>query len=230
MFPPLPCAHTTTPQEEELKVQLATLEKQLLVALASSTGDILDNQELIETLTATKAKSADIAHSLEESAKASGELDNQRDVYRPFAAAGSRLFFLVRGLQSTNHMYQFSLQSFTNLFEATLEDAMENTAAEDRIRRLSPALERRVLFFVGRSLFKADRLMWGLHLVRGMHPEMFEDNEFDFFVGDLVTGMDSPKRVTMPRWAGQDRASAFKSLQVGAVCVPVAVCGCRLWL
>ena len=199
-------------KEEELKLQLAELEMQLLTALAQSQGDILENKELIATLTATKVKSADIARSLEESAKASEELDNQREVYRPFAEAGSGTFFLVRGLVNTNHMYQFSLQSFTELFEATLGAPMDNVSAADRIRRLIPALQRRALLYCARSLFKADRLMWAVHLVHGMHGDLFDDHEFDFFVGDLVA-VSGGRHMELPRWAPADRSAMFKLLQ-----------------
>ena len=37
-------------EEERLKIQLAEFEKQLLMALANSTGDILENKSLIESL------------------------------------------------------------------------------------------------------------------------------------------------------------------------------------
>ncbi len=43
-----------------------------------------------------QVKSAEIEKALAASARASEELDRQRDVYRPFATAGSKLFFLVQ--------------------------------------------------------------------------------------------------------------------------------------
>jgi hypothetical protein len=52
--------------QEDFKVQLAGLEKQLLEALATSEGDILENTALIESLTRTKSKSAEIAAALQE--------------------------------------------------------------------------------------------------------------------------------------------------------------------
>jgi hypothetical protein len=42
--------------EEDLKVQLAGLEKTLLETLATSTGNILENEALIQSLDETKAK------------------------------------------------------------------------------------------------------------------------------------------------------------------------------
>jgi dynein heavy chain 2, cytosolic len=86
-------------KEEEFKVQLAGLEAELIQALASSTGNILENTALIESLTKTKLKSAEIEKALEASAKASEELDRQRNVYRPFAQAGSMLYFLIQDLR-----------------------------------------------------------------------------------------------------------------------------------
>ncbi len=56
--------------QEDFKVQLAALEKGLLEALATSEGDILENTGLIEGLTRTKSKSAEIAAALQEVAAA----------------------------------------------------------------------------------------------------------------------------------------------------------------
>ncbi len=46
--------------------------------------------------TCVQVKSAEIEKALSASAEASRELDRQRDVYRPFASAGSKLFFLIQ--------------------------------------------------------------------------------------------------------------------------------------
>ncbi|OQR98203.1 dynein heavy chain [Achlya hypogyna] len=193
--------------EEEFKVQLAALEKQLLEALATSEGDILDNTTLIESLTRTKATSADIEDALRRSATKSEELDDQRAIYAPFAKDGARLFFLVKALHSVSHMYRFSLASFVGLFKATLGSKMEAASTKERIARLSPVLETKVLMFVGRSLFKEHRPMFGLHLIHGMHPDAFEEHEWEYFVGDLMA--DAKKEAPLPEWAAPDRRDAY---------------------
>lgn len=48
-----------------------------------------------------QVKSAEIEKALSASAEASRELDRQRDVYRPFASAGSKLFFLIQVCSTT---------------------------------------------------------------------------------------------------------------------------------
>eukprot|EP00753_Platysulcus_tardus_P014516 PLAT4386.4.p1 GENE.PLAT4386.4~~PLAT4386.4.p1 ORF type:complete len:4448 (-),score=2754.09 PLAT4386.4:79-13422(-) len=202
-------------EEEDLKVQLAELEKQVLEALATSEGDILENETLIEKLTATKTKSADISASLQASAAAAEELDEQRNAYAPFARDGSTLFFLISALKEANHMYQFSLKSFLGLFQATLEGGGGggDDDVEDYVRRLTPSLEKAVLTYVGRSLFKSDLLMFALHLVHGMHPDEFGEDEWEFFVGDLVPDLSSAVPRGFPDWAAAERAPMFRLLQ-----------------
>lgn len=167
-------------KEEDFKVQLAALEKDLLQALATAEGNLLENTSLIESLTKTKEKSAEIEEALLQSAKASVQLDEQREVYRPFAEAGSKLFFLVKALQAACHMYQFSLASFLGLFKQALGAEMDARTTEDRLKALCSDLEVRVLHFMGRALFKSDRLMFALHLVKGEDPSSFSTHSFYF--------------------------------------------------
>ncbi|KAL3666923.1 hypothetical protein V7S43_007870 [Phytophthora oleae] len=197
-------------QEEECKVQLAALEKQLVEALATSEGDILENTILVESLTKTKATSAEIENALERSAKKSEELDEKRDTYSPFAREGAKMFFLVKQLSAVNHMYRFSLASFLGLFKGTLATKMESSSTKDRILRLIPILEHKLLMFVGRALFKEHRPMFGMHLVHGMHPECFDKNEYEFFCGEVVElERGSGGHSTLPEWASPERKEAF---------------------
>ena len=110
-------------QEEDLKLQLSTLEKQLLQQLASSEGNILENKALLASLTDTKTKSLTINQSLTQSQELQGKLDQEREVFRPFAVAGSTVYFMTLDLRIVNHMYQFSLPIFLHLFGKTLDAA-----------------------------------------------------------------------------------------------------------
>jgi dynein heavy chain 2 len=199
-------------KEEDFKVQLAGLEKDLLQALATAEGNLLENTSLIESLTKTKEKSGEIEVALTESAEASTKLDQQREVYRPFALAGSKLFFLVKSLQSVNNMYQFSLHSFLTLFRKTLTAKLQSRDTEERLGKLSEDLEVRVLYFMGRALFKADRLMFALHLVHGMHSEHFQPKEWEIFTGSIVASVSDAIPKGYPNWAPAERQSAFRLL------------------
>ena len=52
-------------------------------------------------------------------------LDEQREVYRPLAARGSALFFLIQDLQGLNHMYRFSLSVFLGLVKQVTAQAQD---------------------------------------------------------------------------------------------------------
>jgi len=59
------------------------------------------------------------------------------------------------------------------MFMLTLQ---EGSSTEHRIKTLNASLQFLVYLAVCRSLFKADRLMFALHMVHGMFPEMFKEN------------------------------------------------------
>lgn len=200
-------------REEDFKVQLAALEKDLLQTLATAEGNLLENTELIESLSATKEKSAEIADALTQSAEASVKLDEQREVYRDLAHDGSKLFFLVKSLQTISHMYQFSLSSFLGLFSLTLNSDTKSSATEDRLHLLGADLEIRVLYFIGRALFKVDRPMFALHLIRGMHRDLFQPKEWEIFTGSLVSTVQEGHPKGFPSWASSERVPAFRLLQ-----------------
>ena len=199
-------------KEEDFKVQLAKLEKDLLHELATAEGNLLENTSLIESLTRTKEKSAEIEDALVRSAEASIKLDEQREVYRPFALAGAKLYFLVKALQNINHMYQFSLASFLVLFKRALgaEASAKNT--EERLKALASDVTVRTLYFVGRALFKADRTMFALHLVKGMHAEQFSPKEWEIFTGELVASVSDALPKGFPDWAPVERKDAYRLL------------------
>ena len=85
--------------------------------------------------------------------------------------------------------YRFSLRMFTSLFVEALSLQTETTSTELRIKLLKNRLQSLVFSSVSRSLFKDDRLMFALHLAHGMHPEQFEDGEWEFFVGAAHKGI-----------------------------------------
>ena len=180
--------------EDQLKLKLAALEAGLLQALASSQGNVLENRALLESLNQTKEQSVEVMQSLAVSKEIAVDLDRQREVYRPIAAAGSRLFFLLAQLTQVNTMYDFALPTFTQLFNTNLREVREEGGggggggAGDgaMIARMVERLKLSVFGYVTRSLFKADRLMFALHLLHCLYPQHYAEREWEFFIDALV--------------------------------------------
>ncbi|UJR10563.1 hypothetical protein I4U23_014763 [Adineta vaga] len=192
-------------KEEELKIELAKLEDQLLEDLANATGNILENKELLQSLNKTKEKSATITNSLEESVKLGRDLDKERNDYLPLANHGSKLFFVISDLSKVNNMYQFSLAAFLRLFQRNLERTDANRgASQDRTLSLAKNQLRMAYAYITRSLFKADRLMFAMHLVHGMFSKKVPENEWEHFIGLSVADVKETR--ALPSWVNEERA------------------------
>ena len=122
-------------------------------------------------------------------------------------------------LSKLNTMYRFSLASFLRLFQQALQNKQDVGNTDLRIRALTMTLQSLVYEYVCRSLFKADRLMFAMHLVHGMHPNLFQDNEWEAFVGQLVPGMlrrqESIQKIWegLPSWCDSERILALNQLK-----------------
>jgi len=91
---------------------LKELEDSLLRELATSTGNMLDNMELVQTLDDTKAKASEVAEKLKLAEQTVVEIEKNRDAYRPAAKRGAILFFVLAEMASINSMYQYSLAAY----------------------------------------------------------------------------------------------------------------------
>jgi dynein heavy chain 2 len=197
-------------KEEGLKVELAELEKRLLEQLADASGNILENEPLVKSLEGTKAAATTIKVSLAESDRLQADLDQERETYRPLATLGSRIFILVRELSHIDHMYRFSLESFMVLFDTVLNMKLSASTVEDMLRQLGNQLKMKVLFYISRSLFKADRLTFGLHMVRHIMPEKLEPNEWELFQGTFIPSTEASPA---PPWCPAERVPALQILR-----------------
>ncbi|XP_041357041.1 cytoplasmic dynein 2 heavy chain 1-like isoform X2 [Gigantopelta aegis] len=198
-------------QEEDLKIQLAKLEDSLLEELANAKGSILENKELLDSLNKTKASSITISDSLTESVRLQASLDQERNTYLPLAESGSCLYFVIRDLAKINNMYRFSLAAFLRLFQRALISKHDGSGTEMRIQTLTNRLQYFMYEYVCRSLFKADRLMFAMHMVYGTKPDLFQENEWDAFSGILVADIKGDHQC--PAWVDQERAQAVSAMK-----------------
>merc|ERR1719506_2087420 len=99
-------------KQNEFKVTLAGLEDDLLSQLSrADPATILDNIALIEGLEVTKKTSGEIAVQVKLAQETEVLINTSREEYRPVAAEGSMIFFLIIQLCIVEHMYQYSLDA-----------------------------------------------------------------------------------------------------------------------
>ena len=146
------------------KNQLKQIEDKILKMLFESEGNILDNEELINTLNDSKTTSAAIKRRLEEAEKTEANISTAREKYRVVASKGSIMYFVVADLALIDPMYQFSLRYFTQLFNQTIETSQKSS---DLAKRLEILLEQTTIAIytnVSRGLFEKDKLVFSFML------------------------------------------------------------------
>ncbi|KAH6718072.1 cytoplasmic dynein-like protein 1 heavy chain 1 [Leptodontidium sp. MPI-SDFR-AT-0119] len=104
----------------EFKVHLRQLEKRLLQALNESRGNILDDDNVIETLETLKKEAAEISIKMSNTEGVMAEVDEITLQYNIIARSCSAVFAVLEQLHYLNHFYQFSLQYFLDIFHSVL--------------------------------------------------------------------------------------------------------------
>ncbi|XP_046395709.1 cytoplasmic dynein 2 heavy chain 1 [Ischnura elegans] len=193
-------------EEEQWNVKLEKLQDNLLQELTAAQGDILQNKELLHSLNETKVSSSAVTESLLASSSLHAELKKEYDMYCPLADFGSRLYFATSELGRLNSLYQFSTSALMSLMNKVLAD---NEDKEDVLAKdLQNKLIGHAYYYISRSLFKADRPMFALHLAQKMFPHFFEDNEWEFFTSQKVVDVKSEMakvKLSLPEWVEENR-------------------------
>eukprot|EP00767_Chilomastix_cuspidata_P004259 gnl/Chilomastix_cuspidata/4391.p1 GENE.gnl/Chilomastix_cuspidata/4391~~gnl/Chilomastix_cuspidata/4391.p1 ORF type:complete len:5137 (+),score=567.95 gnl/Chilomastix_cuspidata/4391:1094-15412(+) len=185
----------------EARTLLKSLEDSLLRELASSTGLILDNDELIATLENTKTKANEIKTQLEDMQETATAIDVARNQYRPAAKRGAALFFVMTSLNSINSMYEYSLNSFLSVFRRSLSQAEADAEVEIRLDNIIKKVTDNVYDYVCTSLFERHKLMFSLAMtikILQLHDDV-NSNEFDFFLRGNMS-LEKPEKNKVVPW------------------------------
>eukprot|EP01063_Lacrimia_lanifica_P011176 TRINITY_DN1797_c1_g1_i1.p1 TRINITY_DN1797_c1_g1~~TRINITY_DN1797_c1_g1_i1.p1 ORF type:complete len:4267 (+),score=1793.68 TRINITY_DN1797_c1_g1_i1:109-12909(+) len=204
-------------KEDSYKSELAGLEEKLLLQLSQAEGSLLENTALVEALTKIKTSAAEITAAVTKLNEDTAQMDIERNIYRPFAKLGSKLFFLISDLPRVNHMYQFGLPQFVKTFTQVLSADQNSSSPEEKIKSLSESLLKDVFTLCSRGLFKDDRLLFGMHVVQGVSSippfnSLFTSSEWDFFV-NVSNCAHHVELKDAPSWVDMDSFAAFDALK-----------------
>ncbi|KAJ3114591.1 Dynein heavy chain 10, axonemal [Phlyctochytrium bullatum] len=182
------------------KSLLKDLEDTLLRELASSTGLMLDNVELIRTLEETKSKATEIAQKLVLANHTSAEVEASRDAYRPAAKCGAVLFFVLAELATINPMYEYSLNAFLEVFISSLHRSKPDPVLSKRLNRITDTLKYAVYNYACTGLFEKHKLMFSFQMtIKLMEADgLIDAGELNFFLkGDVsLDAVSTPKPFT----------------------------------
>ncbi|KAL8693410.1 MAG: hypothetical protein Q9218_001759 [Villophora microphyllina] len=153
----------------EFDAHLRKLENRLLRALNESTGSILDDDVVIETLETLKREAADIGKKMTETEGVMAEVTTITTQYSGISRACSAVYAILEQLHHLSHFYQFSLQYFLDIFHAVLSEnstlkgiTSYNARADIILRNLFISTYQRTSL----SLVQKDRITFAMLLAR----------------------------------------------------------------
>lgn len=177
--------------------ELVNLEDKVLKLLFSSEGNILDDEELVETLNEAKETSAIIASRLIDTVETETTITVKREKYRPLAIRGANLYFVVASLAEIDTMYQNSLAYFTQIFSAVVKANQKEQTLEMRLKYLMEAVTYAVYQNVSRGLFEKHKLVYGFLLAVSVLKEqgLVSHDEYEFLLrGPIDTRIEFPAK------------------------------------
>ncbi|XP_018654464.1 LOW QUALITY PROTEIN: hypothetical protein Smp_130810 [Schistosoma mansoni] len=164
--------------------QLKETENRILKLLFESEGNILDNEDLINTLNESKIKSSEITKRLTEATITEQKITIARSKYLPIASRGSMMYFVITMLAEIDPMYQFSLKYFKNLFNTTIQNTPKGSTLDEHIQMLLHSITIATYHNIIRSLFEHDKLLFSFILCIEILKQMNDitNNEWLYFL------------------------------------------------
>jgi dynein heavy chain len=205
-----------TREQNEYMITLKELEDNLLAALSSAEGNFLEDEALVVGLEQTKATAAEIAEKVAIAQTTEVEINTAREKYRPSAARGALLYFIVNVLEKLHPMYQVSLKAFNVVFMFAVVNAPQPEDKEDvaaRVANIIDTVTYGVYNYTSRGLFERDKLIFASQMtiaVLALRGEI-DQTELSFLL--RCPGLPSPSPVdflTAALWGNIKALSAME--------------------
>ena len=183
------------------KKLLKDLEDTLLRELATSTGNMLDNTELVQTLEDTKSKATEVFAKLRQSAVTAADIEKVRDGYRPAARRGAVLFFVLAEMAAINTMYQYSLSAYLEVFNHSLRKSLPDSLLQKRLKNIIDTLTYNVYNYACTGLFESHKLLFSFQMTIKIQEAEGTLNldELDFFVKGNMS-LEKSRRTKPHSW------------------------------
>ncbi|KAJ3242061.1 Dynein heavy chain 2, axonemal [Chytriomyces hyalinus] len=189
------------------KRKLVELEDEILYLLSTAQGSLLDDEKLVNTLQSSKLIAEDVTQQLVVSEQTEKRIDAAREGYRPSAKRASILYFVLNDLATVDPMYQFSLDSYVDLFEKSISKSKRFEDLQERINSLNDYHTYAVYKNTCRGLFEQHKLLFSLQMTVKILEAAGKLNrdEYEFFLrGGMVLDKDSQRPNPFTEWITEE--------------------------
>ena len=185
------------------KKTLVDLENKILYLLSSAKGSLLDDASLVDTLQSSKVTSEEVGESLKIAEATQEQIALARESYRPCAIRSSILYFVVSDLTLIDPMYQFSLDSYFELYTQSIDKSAKSEDLEDRMKNLNSYHTASVYRNTCRSLFEKHKLLFSLQMCVKIlqRSAKINNEEYQYFLrGAGLVDKDAQPPNPAPEW------------------------------
>ena len=151
---------------------------------------------MISVLQETKTTAAEVNKKLEIAAETETKINIAREEFRPVAARGSILYFLIVEMSNVSPMYQTALKQFLGIFDSSVTKSKPTHIVQKRIENIIEFLTKAVWKYTSRGLFEQHKFLFTLLLTLkiDLHLGTVAHKEFLFLLkGGASLNMNSVK-------------------------------------
>ena len=194
-------------KKDEITVRLASdkkslkeIENKILKMLSNSTLEqILDSDNLINTLDDSKKTATEIGIRVEQSAKLEIEIENARNEFRGIAQRGSIIYFVIADLVGIDSMYQYSLDYIKRLFNIAIDKSQQCDTFKERETVLKDNITKIIFSNVSRGLFEAHKSIFSFLIATKIQiqDKIISEIEWNYLMRG-VTGYSGKNKAVNP--------------------------------
>ncbi len=168
------------------KKKLVELEDTILELLSNSSGSLLDDEELVNTLNSSKVTFEEVQESLNIAEATKQKIDIARQGYRGVSVRAAMLYFVLYDLSRVDPMYQFSLATYIDLFILSIRNA-DGSSQDERAERIASVNDYHtfaIYKYACRGLFERHKPLLSFQIcIKKMQLEgKIPKDEYDFFL------------------------------------------------
>lgn len=193
------------------KKVMEELEDEILKLLTAASNP-LEDESLIQTLQKSKANAESISKQMQKSLQTEKKIDAARNQYRSAANRASILYFVLTDLARIDPMYQFSLDTYIELFENSIlhsDKPPRQDLVHIRVELLNKYHTESVYHTTCQGLFEKDKLLFSFQMTIKLEQEKlgkdFNKDEYMFFLkGGQVLDKESQTPNPCPQWLPEE--------------------------